>query len=251
MIGDVLTVAWKEWRETVIYGGGRGKWYPLLFLAIFGVMLPLQSGALWLNTPVSLVNLGWVPFLLGSGWAADSFAGERERHTLETLLASRLSDGAILLGKMAAVVSYCWGLTLLTLPVSIIVANIAQRNGQFQWIAPEVFAADVIVSFLMSVLSVALGVLVSLHAPTVRQAAQKMSLGFFAIIWCGLLFFNLAPRAWRDAAGQAVNTAVAQGTFEQALMQIATAVILILVAADVILVALAWKRFRRVRLLLD
>ena len=35
---------------------------------------------------------------------ADGIPGERERHTLETLLASRLSDRSILLGKVMAAV---------------------------------------------------------------------------------------------------------------------------------------------------
>jgi ABC-type Na+ efflux pump permease subunit len=38
----------------------------------------------------------------------DSIAGERERQTLETLLASRLPDRAILLGKVAAITLLGW-----------------------------------------------------------------------------------------------------------------------------------------------
>jgi ABC-2 type transport system permease protein len=44
-----------------------------------------------------------------------SVAGERERRTLETLLASRLDERAILFGKLLAARAYGWGLTLLSL----------------------------------------------------------------------------------------------------------------------------------------
>ena len=45
----------------------------------------------------------------------DAIAGERERHTLETLLASRMPDRAILLGKVIAIVLYAWGMGVLSL----------------------------------------------------------------------------------------------------------------------------------------
>ena len=41
----------------------------------------------------------------------DPLPRERERHTLETLLASRLSDRAILLGKIGAAVGFEWVIT--------------------------------------------------------------------------------------------------------------------------------------------
>ena len=95
MIADIRTIIWKEWKDVLIQGGGRGKWYPLAFLAIFGVFLPLQTGNAWVETPVSMGFYAWVPIILVVTWVADSFAGERERGTLETLLATRLSDRAM------------------------------------------------------------------------------------------------------------------------------------------------------------
>ena len=71
-------------------------------IAVFGVFLPLQNGASWVTSPITMVYWAWMPLMLVTGVIADSFAGERERHTLETLLASRLPDRAILLGKVAA-----------------------------------------------------------------------------------------------------------------------------------------------------
>ena len=61
---------------------------------------------------------------------ADSFAGERERHTLETLLASRLSDRAILFGKIAACIAYGWLMAMLCVLVGTITENVSHWEGQ-------------------------------------------------------------------------------------------------------------------------
>ena len=67
----------------------------------------------------------------------ESFAGERERHTLGTLLASRLPDHAILLGKVAVAVGYAWVMTLMLLLVSLVVVNVTPWDGQVLLYASE------------------------------------------------------------------------------------------------------------------
>ena len=69
-----------------------GRFSLVILVGVFGVFLPLQSGAEWVQSPATVFYWGWVPLMLVGGAVADSFAGERERHTLETLLASRLPD---------------------------------------------------------------------------------------------------------------------------------------------------------------
>jgi ABC-2 type transport system permease protein len=59
----------------------------------------------------------------------DAIAGERERHTLETLLASRISDRAILLGKVIVTTGYAWGTALLGLLFGLFVANLSKGQG--------------------------------------------------------------------------------------------------------------------------
>jgi ABC-2 type transport system permease protein len=110
MINDITTIIWKEIKEIFLQRPNfRGGWAGLLvLLAVFGIFIPLQSGPAWVSSPANLAIWSWVPYLLVSGVVADSFAGERERHTLETLLASRLSDRAILFGKIGAALVYGW-----------------------------------------------------------------------------------------------------------------------------------------------
>ena len=104
MIADILTVASKELREILTFGGdarGRGKFSLLILVGVFGVFFPLQSGREWVTSSLSIMVWGWMPFLWVSGIVSDLFAGERERHTLEALLATRLSDQAILYWEIA------------------------------------------------------------------------------------------------------------------------------------------------------
>src|SRR5258705_13563545 len=70
-----------------------------------------------------------LPFMILQSIIVDSFAGERERHTLETLLASRLSDRAILLGKFGAAVPYGLAVGLIGAMVQAVVANLSSKNA--------------------------------------------------------------------------------------------------------------------------
>ena len=132
MIADIFTVAWKELREMLVQGDprGRSKMSLILLVVIFGIVLPLQNGRDWVSSPISIVVWGWMPFLWVSGIVADSFAGERERHTLESLLSTRLSDRAILFGKLLAALLYGCILTWVILLVSLITVNMAYGNGE-------------------------------------------------------------------------------------------------------------------------
>ena len=127
MIADILTVASKELREILTFGGdarGRGKFSLLILVGIFGIFFPLQSGREWVTSSMSIMVWGWMPFLWVSGIVSDLFAGERERHTLEALLATRLSDQSILYGKLLASITYGVSLTWLVLLSSIVTINI-------------------------------------------------------------------------------------------------------------------------------
>ena len=164
MIGDVLTVAWKEWRELLQLGGSHrgGRFSLVILIGVFGVFLPLQSGAEWVQSPATVFYWGWVPLMLVSSAVADSFAGERERHTLETLLASRLPDSAILLGKMLAAVAYGWGLVIVMLALSLVTVNIAARSGPWLMFPWRFAVGAPLLALLGAGLAATAGVLVSL-----------------------------------------------------------------------------------------
>ncbi len=79
MLTDIATIIWKESREFItVRPGLRGGWTGILIiLAVFGILIPLQSGREWLIAPTTILMWAWLPFILVNSVVADSFAGER------------------------------------------------------------------------------------------------------------------------------------------------------------------------------
>ena len=244
MITDIYTILWKELKELVLQQGAqRGGWLRLaIFLGVFGVFMPLQSGREWVTSPLNLVFWAWLPFLLVSSVIADSFAGERERHTLETLLASRLSDRAILFGKILAGIVYGWGLTILSILLSLVTVNIAFGQGSLLLYPADIAAGIIGISFLISAMASGLGVLVSLRASTVRQAQQTFSIAFF-LLFIPLFLLPLLPREWQVRLAEIMTGAN--------IGPLIIGLIVFIVAIDFLLIFMAMARFKRSKLILD
>jgi ABC-2 type transport system permease protein len=245
VIGDVLTVAWKEWRELLQLGGSHrgGRFSLVILIGVFGVFLPLQSGAEWVQSPATVFYWGWVPLMLVGNAVADSFAGERERHTLETLLASRLPDSAILLGKMFAAITYGWGMVVAMLLMSLITVNLAARTGGWLMFPWRFAVGAPLLALLGSGLAATAGVLVSLRAATVRQAAQTLNVGVLLLVFLPVLGMQALPEASQEQIGAWAMTIGVDG-----LLWVAAALLALI---DLALLVAAFARFRRSRLVLD
>jgi ABC-2 type transport system permease protein len=249
MMADMLTVIQKELKEYLLQRGGlarsaaRGGWLSLLLLvAVFGIFLPYQSGREWVETPV-VILWAWVPLFLTTSITADSFAGERERHTLETLLASRLSDRTILLGKVAAAIVYGWGVALVSLAVGLVTVNVAFGRGELLLYPLDAALGGLLLSFLAAALAATAGVLVSLRASTVRQAAQTMSIAIMVLLFVPVFGFQALPPATLNEIMLWVEDVGVNG--------IALAASGVLAVLDAALLAAAMARFQRARLILD
>jgi ABC-2 type transport system permease protein len=246
MLQDIWTVSWKEWREYLAgHGSGRfGNLRVLAIIVIAGAFIAFSAGAGWATSPLALLATGvYFPLVLTLTMVADSFAGERERHTLETLLASRLSDRAILLGKIAALTSYGWLFGLVGAVVSIVIANLGALPEAPFFYTPPIALGIVGLGLLASGLMASAGCLVSLRAPTTRQAQQTLSLLIIAPLVVGVVGTQLVPASVRanllnTLSGLDGRTAVLVG-------------VLALVALNGVLVAIALARFRRDRLILN
>jgi ABC-2 type transport system permease protein len=182
MLNDLITVLRKELLEILMpdgrfQGGARNV---AVLVAIAGVLFPLQAGAGWLSSWASVYSACF-PAILLVNYGADAFAGERERHTLETLLATRLPDGAILFGKVAAIAVYGWGLILSAQVVAVVTLTLVHGHGRLLFFAPGVLAAVVTIGLLLPLLVATVATLVSMTAPTARAAGQRMLLPFLAI----------------------------------------------------------------------
>jgi ABC-2 type transport system permease protein len=241
---DILTVAGKELREIFTFGDarGRGKFSLVILVLVFGIVFPLQSGREWVESPVSIMVWGWMPFLWVSGIVADLFAGERERHTLEALLATRLSDQSILFGKLLAALTYGFSLTWLIMIASLITINIGFGKDGLLFYPLNMTLGAFVFSILISGLSACIGVLVSLRAGSVRQAQQWMSMGML-VLFLPLMLIQFIPKAWLETIETVVENAQP--------MQVALWIAGGLLVVEVILIAIARRLFQRSRLILD
>ncbi|HEY3318545.1 MAG TPA: ABC transporter permease subunit [Coriobacteriia bacterium] len=251
MLRDAWLIVMKEYREVLLRMGSlKGTIFNLaLIVGLFGVFMPLQAGMTWVTEPLMPLLYAWLPLFLVSALVADSFAGERERHTLETLLTTALSDGAILLGKLAAAVLYGYVMLLAVMVLGIVTVNTASRTwGHPVFYRADVAVAVVVLGFLVTLLIGAIGVLVSLKAPTVRQAGQALSLGILTATagpgFAVLYGYRLLPVEWQE--GMAVWM-LAPGNGHA----LAAIVGLLLAAANVVILAFASRRFKRARLAFD
>ncbi len=245
MFTDIYTIIRKEWKELFLQRGGGmrgGLLSQLLILGVLGVLLPLQMGSEFLVRPsVALVWL-WLPIMLTMNMVADAFAGERERFTLETLLASRLSDRAILFGKMAASILYGFSIGVLAMLLGAVTVNIASPapGGGIQFYPPTTFVGVLVLILLANTLMAALGVLVSLRAKTVRQAYQQLSVGLIILFVLPAFALQFIP-----ALGQALQELMATWNASQ----VGLFVIGVLFVIDVALTAAAMARFQRNKLM--
>ena len=181
MKGDILTVIWKERKGLFRFRGSRGRFLltlmtPVLLAAVF----PLQIGRDWTTTVFSVLLAAIAPVLIVGITIPESFAGERERHTLGTLLASRLPDRAILFGKFGLAVTLAWLLTLLFLLVSLVAVNISHPEDGLLLFDPVIALADVVLSLLLATLTASAGVIVSMRSATVQEASQTL-MAFFLV----------------------------------------------------------------------
>lgn len=243
MITDIATIVWKESREFItVRPGLRGGWAGLLIiLAVFGILFPLQSGLDWLSSPTTVVMWAWLPFILVNSVVADAFAGERERHTLETLLASRLSDKAILIGKTFSAIIYSWVITLIGVVVALVTVNVSNWSGELHFFPPSIGLAIFLLSFLVAWLAAGIGVMVSLRAESVRQAQQTLSVAFL-VLFIPLLLLPLLPGELQAAAQNTLS-----GVDLQLVVTIAAITLLVV---DSALLAIAFRRFKRSQLIL-
>jgi ABC-2 type transport system permease protein len=237
-MNDLRTMIWKEWKDFLWSGGRSDLLRPLLNIAILGIILPLSFSQDWINlasAPVLIVIL--TPFMFVILIISDAIAGERERHTLETLLASRISDRAILLSKVLVTVGYNWMMTLFCLLLGDVVVNLSQRLGQFEFYRPiSLFAVVLVLCFLTTLLAASGGVLISLKSTTVRQASQTMLLGLIILGLALSTVVRLLPPAW---------------TASLTTPQIVLIIMIVLAVLDAILLAASLVSFQRSRLILS
>jgi len=238
MLKDILTVMWKETKMLLRDRSSRTRlMLVLLSPIILAIYVASDAGPRWAEGFPSLLIAALAPVILVGVTIPDSFAGERERRTLETLLASRLPDRAILFGKLAVAVAFAWGVTVVILLLSLVAANVAHWDGEIFLYRPPVALADLASSFLLATLTAGVGVLISLRSATVQEATQTlMALFLLSPMLLGMLLF-----AFSDQVGAFFRSLDAA--------QILFVGCAVLAALDGAVLAAAMARFQRSRLI--
>jgi ABC-2 type transport system permease protein len=147
-----------------------------------------------------------------------------------------------LIGKLTVSIVFAWVVTVVVLLASLITVNIAHGEGALILYTPVVAFADLSLSFLAAVLFAATGVLISMRAKTVQQAAQVlMSIFLVPAMLLQLVLFVFVTQ-FRDLIDRIVSQDGRQ------LLAVVLAVLVVL-AAGMLIAAVA--KFRRSRLVLS
>ncbi len=244
MSSDVQVVAWKEWRELLRMSGSKHSAIVrhIFSIGIIGVIWPWQFGLPFVHSALAVVLASVTALMYIAGAAPDAFAGERERHTLETLLASRLPDRAILLGKIIALVEYGCLAAIVMLLVGLVTVNVVHGAGQLRMFAPQQLIMIVLFTPLAAGLMASVGVHISLRAKTVKQAQQTLSTAVLILLFLPIIAYPSVPDSWKAALA-----GVAQG---ENTVRIAAGLASVMLLTQALLFVLAALRFKRGRLIL-
>ena len=196
--GDWRLVARKELVDLLGRLGRKPLTRTLGVVAVFGLLIPLRFQAAG-NLPAFFAAfMAFVPSRLV---AIESFAGERERGTLESLLALPLTDRGIAIGKIAAATVYGaargWLFVAFWLPAAVLLKAVGflQESGLP---SATVIGLTLIGCVAVAAVTALFGVWQSANAPSVRAIQESggllrlvLILGiFFVVPW---LFGLLSP----------------------------------------------------------
>ncbi|HVM21634.1 MAG TPA: ABC transporter permease subunit [Egibacteraceae bacterium] len=184
---DWRLVARKELGDLLGRLGRKPLTRTLGVVAVFGLLLPLRfQGAA--NLPAFFAV--FMAFLPARLVAVESFAGERERGTLESLLALPLTDRSIAVGKIAAAMAYGavrgWLFVAVWLPAAVLARAVGLLAPQALPSA-EVVVATLLASVVVAGAAALFGVWQSAAAPSVRAILE--SGGLLRLVLIVTVFF--------------------------------------------------------------
>ena len=146
----------------------------LICISLTGVIVPLLEHSIWTNITTTLALYVIFPATFAASMAADAFAGERERKTLETLLATPLSDYSIFVGKIATAVTFVVAISAMSLFAAILGTA---YKGDFGAVSLQAVGGSLAGAFSASLLITAVSIAIAAKMPVARSAQQ---LGFLA-----------------------------------------------------------------------
>ena len=199
MIKQIQAIVWKEWREFFFQQSIKDKLQTIVLIAVIGVILPINKGPQWFDLPFFYGVALMGPLLMAVTILCDLFVGERERHTLETLLASRLSDKGIVLGKILFAVSYATCITILLLTLNVVALNVEYYKGTFLIFSLKSALILAAINFFMAFFTALVGIVISMGAKTVKQGQLTLTITLIALVLLPSLLLNMLPGGFKNA----------------------------------------------------
>jgi ABC-type Na+ efflux pump permease subunit len=190
----MVTPAWRliarhELADLIGRMGTKPLTRTLWVVTVFGLVVPWQFSGV-ANLPAFFAL--FMAFLPARLSAVDAYAGERERGTLETLLASPLPDRSLVVGKIAAATAY--GTARGWLFIAVWLAGLGGLRS-LGVMPPDVVPAPGVIivalagSLLVAYAAAVFGVWQSARAPSVRAVLESGGLLRLVII-VGVFFIG-------------------------------------------------------------
>ena len=248
MKDDIATVAWKELSQLRPgRGGQRGIAGTVAFLLIVSVAIPFSAG----NAKFGGVGVMAIGLMIAATWVLtsvpDSFAGERDHRTLETLLATRLPADAILAGKLLATVLAAAALGTVAIVLSVISSDVGTavhgQRGDALSIPWLYMGLGVILTVFVAFALSNVGILVALRASSAMAAMRILGIGLAAITFGISSGLHALPRG---AASDLDHLAAEIGSLSPWVLTLGAAAIF--VVANAVLFAVTRARFTRPKL---
>ena len=184
---DIYTIAWKEWKEIFCLGNNWEKTFVYLLLCLIALAivmpLPAKNTQEFIDDSFDLMYY-WstIPYFLLYFYRQFGVFEERQRKTLLTLMATATPNYAIVLGKISATVTFCWGSTVLTSILSLAKANLSARQNTPLFYTWQTFFFGSAVSLLFTILVASCGMLISFYNETPLQFHTQYFIVSFSLL---------------------------------------------------------------------
>lgn len=261
MTGDIWTILWRDLRSYAaqfeeprrfLLGVAASAIFLILIEFSFGIHEQIQAAH-----PVLLIWVWcWLPLGSAVTLSTDAIAGERERHTLESLLATRIPVRAILAGKTLSITIQSWISAVALAFGALAVLNLATIvRGEIVMYPWSVLLFGPLFSFFLTMLGTLVAIFFSMDSPTVRQANFRIIMVtsilpvLMIVPFIVLLFIAVIASAF---AMQFTNLRIDIEGFSVTSTMIVTAVIvflIVLLVGNAIAYLVTAMRFTRERLL--
>lgn len=178
MLSIVRTITRREVRETLTDWRILAPIFILTFIlpqvligaTNFAINFIEDSGAIIRLIPFAMLLVGFIPASFSLITALESFVGERERNSLESLLAMPISDAALYVAKLIAALLPPLLSSLMAMCIFALSLRISFPDLFFEGLPAQYFFGVIILITAKALMMVAGAVIISSHTTSIRAA---------------------------------------------------------------------------------